>query len=162
MLFIHGSYRELDCSYIVEDDVQAGFLAANHLIGLGHSRIGGIFKIDDMQGHYRFQGFYKACYEGGLILPDDISIVSFDDSLLAAASEIKLTTVAHPKESLGKEAAKAIIGMIAGTNWHLKVKIQPELIIRGSTKNRKEGLINGQKIHHRSGFRNPIGKSCTG
>ena len=42
--------------------------------------------------------------ENGLRVPEDISLVSFDDSQLAIASEIKFTTVAHPKEKLGEEA----------------------------------------------------------
>src|SRR5690606_21624103 len=37
----------------------------------------------------------------GLRVPDDISIVGFDDSPLAAATETKLTTVSHPKSELG-------------------------------------------------------------
>jgi len=190
VLFIHGCYKDLDCSYIVVDDVQAGYMATAHLIGLGHSRIGGIFKIDDIQGHLRFKGFQKAhmeaglefpdprilwfdtgesdekfqkvgskkllwllsectaivCYneqvavkvmdvirENRLNIPDDISLVSFDDSQLAVASEIKLTTVAHPKERLGEEAGKAIIDMIAKRR-SFYMKMQPELVIRGSTK----------------------------
>ena len=47
-------------------------------------------------------------------MPGDISLVSFDDSQLAVASEVKLTTVAHPKEKLGQEAAKAMIDLIEG------------------------------------------------
>ncbi len=191
VLFIHGAYSGLDYSYVVEDDVQAGYLATKHLTGLGHSRIGGVFKIDDIQGHHRFSGFQKAHAEAGLKLkdsrvlwfdtfeadsklragrekqleavlsestsivcyneqiaaevldiirelgvnvPDDISIVSFDDSQLAVASEVKLTTVAHPKERLGEQAAEAIINMIDRKRNYYDVKMQPELIIRGSTK----------------------------
>lgn len=191
ILFIHGRYKDLECSYIVEDDVQAGYMATKHLSELGHSKIGGIFKMDDIQGHYRFSGFQKAhleaglgftdsnvlwyntedaelklkksesaqlagiladctavvCYndqiavkvmdavrENGLNVPDDISLVSFDDSQLAVASEVKLTTVAHPKEKLGEEAANAIIKMIGRSRKNYDITMKPELIVRGSTK----------------------------
>lgn len=198
ILFIHGCYRELAYSYIVEDDTEAGYIATKHLIELGHERIAGVFKIDDIQGHYRFSGFQKAHLEAGLTMsdfriiwfetddleiklkaggthiqdllsqctavvcyndqialkvmdilrekelsiPESISLVSFDDSQLALASEVKLTTVAHPKEKLGEEAAKAILNMIERIQDYYDVKMQPELIIRGSTQKWIGGLNN--------------------
>ena len=198
---MHGCYKELDYSYIVEDDVQAGYIATKHLISLGHNKIGGIFKMDDIQGHFRFSGFQKAhlkagiefsdsrilwfntdeidkklkseessifetllskctaivCYneqialkvinvirENDLNVPGDISVVSFDDSQLAMTSEIKLTTVAHPKEKLGEEAAKAMISMIGRIKDYHDIKIQPKLIVRDSAKKIMKGLLNNE------------------
>lgn len=198
IIFIHGYYKDLDCSYVVEDDVEAGYLATKHLLDLGHSKIGGIFKSDDIQGHYRFEGFSKACSEKGLEvcssrilwfdteqaeeklggccakeeldhllkecsalvcyndqvamkvldrarfkglnIPKDLSLVSFDDSQLAVASEVKLTTVAHPQEKLGVEAAKSILQMIAKEKIYHTIKMKPRLIIRGSTCEFKERM----------------------
>jgi len=195
ILFIHGCYKDLNYSYIVEDDILGGYLAAKHLIESGHREIGGIFKVDDIQGHYRFDGFYKACSEYGisvsdsnvlwfdtfdldfkfkvdsgniiknivqnttgivcyndqiavkvmniirdigLSVPEDVSIVSFDDSELALASDPKLTTVAHPKEQLGVMAAESIIQMIKRKVNYFDEKIEPKLIVRNSTKQRQE------------------------
>lgn len=45
-------------------------------------------------------------------IPDDISMVGFDDSFLAEVSEVKLTTIKHPKMKLGEKAAKKIIDLI--------------------------------------------------
>ncbi|HHW49240.1 MAG TPA: GntR family transcriptional regulator [Clostridiaceae bacterium] len=194
ILFIHGCYKDLNYSYIVEDDMLGGYLAAKHLIELGHKKIGGIFKVDDIQGHYRFEGFQKACseygislsdsnvlwfdtfdldfkfeaYSGntiknivrnttgivcyndqiavkvldairgmGLSVPEDVSIVSFDDSDLATASEPKLTTLAHPKEQLGVRAAESIIQMIERKVNYFGEKIEPKLIVRNSTAKRE-------------------------
>jgi GntR family transcriptional regulator of arabinose operon len=191
VLFIHGCYKDVKSSYVVEDDEQAGYIATRHLVGLGHKKIGGIFKIDDIQGHSRFSGFSRALREDGLMssdsqviwfdtggedekisgftskklsamlhestavvcyneqiairlmdairceglsVPEDISLVSFDDSQLAVASEVKLTTVAHPKEKLGEEAGKTVIEMIAGHKGHFEIKMQPELVVRSSTR----------------------------
>lgn len=190
IIFIHGCYKELNYSYIVEDDVEAGYIAAKHLIDLNHRKVGGIFKIDDIQGHMRFTGFQKAHYENSipvsdarvlwfetsdiendfkskkasfekllsnctavvcyneqvaiklmdiiraknLNIPEDVSIVSFDDSPLAVASEVKLTTLAHPKETLGEEAAKAIINMIKRNQIYYDIKMKPDLIVRESTQ----------------------------
>jgi len=102
VLFIHGCYKELNYPYVVEDDLNAGYMATRHLMDFGHSRIGGVFK--------------------------------FDDSQLAIASEVKLTTIAHPKEKLGKEAATFIIKMIDKRNVNHSVKMQPQLIVRESTR----------------------------
>lgn len=191
VLFINGFNRDVECNYVVEDDFLAGYLATKHLIDLGHKSICGLFKIDDVQGHYRFSGFHKAhieagltfqdsnviwfstdeiksltndtkmqkldkiisectavvCYNDqiaieimgaikskGLKIPDDISVVSFDDSQLALISEVKLTTVAHPKEKLGEEAAKSIVEMVENKAKGYKVKMKPELMVRESTK----------------------------
>jgi GntR family transcriptional regulator of arabinose operon len=190
ILFIHGCYKELQYSYIVEDDTLAGYLAASHLIELGHKKIGGIFKADDIQGQLRYAGFHNAHKKAGLKtsasrilwfstddiekkistddnrlnnlltectaivcyndqtavrlmdeirsrelnIPEDISLVSFDDSQLAVASEIKLTTVAHPKEILGEESAKAMINMIDRKKDYYDIKMEPKLIIRSSIK----------------------------
>src|SRR5699024_1191551 len=50
--------------------------------------------------------------ELGLKVPEDISIVGYDDSQLAEASEVKLTTVKHPKMQMGEAAAKTVIHLI--------------------------------------------------
>lgn len=191
IIFIHGYYRDLRYSYVVEDDEQAGYLATKHLIELGHKRIIGIFKVDDIQGHGRYKGFVQAhkenglniqdqsviwftteekemifnggeyarllhkrlndctglvCYndqiavkmldllrEKGKKIPKDISIVSFDDSDIATATEVKLTTVAHPKEKLGEKAAQSLMKMIEGKEVHIEEVMKPELIVRESS-----------------------------
>src|SRR5690625_8037925 len=49
-------------------------------------------------------------------IPDEISIVGYDDSFLAEISEVKLTTIIHPKIEMGKEAANLIIDLIENKN----------------------------------------------
>jgi len=65
-------------------------------------------------------------HEMGKKVPDNISIISFDDSLYAKITSVSLTSLAHPKELLGKVAAQKILNMIEGTpeisktfNWKL-------------------------------------------
>ena len=50
----------------------------------------------------------------GYRVPEDISVISFDDSSLAQYSHPNLTSFAHPKEKLGTVAANTIIQMIEG------------------------------------------------
>lgn len=77
--------------------------------------------------------------ELGLKVPEDISIVGYDDSLLAEASEVKLTTVKHPKTQMGEAAAKAIIRFVSEKDRLPEahsVTFEPELIMRNSTRQR--------------------------
>lgn len=50
--------------------------------------------------------------ELGVSVPDELSIVGFDDSALALAAGVPLTTLTHPKEEMGREAARRLIAMI--------------------------------------------------
>lgn len=74
-----------------------------------------------------------------LLVPNDISLVGFDDSFLADVSEVKLTTIQHPLSEMGKTAAEMILEMIKGQQEEQAEKIEsvifnPELIIRNSTR----------------------------
>lgn len=73
-------------------------------------------------------------------VPEDISIVGHDDSMLAEISEVKLTSIVHPKSEMGELAANAILALIntkddKDSNYNASSMIyQPELIVRSSTK----------------------------
>ncbi len=72
VVFINGYYPQLaDTVYVVTDDREGGRIATEHLISLGHSRIGGVFKADDMQGHERYAGFAETMYKHGLEIHDN-------------------------------------------------------------------------------------------
>ena len=73
----------------------------------------------------------------GLSIPDDISLVSFDDSQLAVVSDVKLTTVAHPQQKLGRIVAESLINKINGGRGKDKIRMEAELIIRDSAKEHK-------------------------
>lgn len=66
VLFINSFYKELDIPHVSMDDRRAGYLAAKHLIECGHTRIGGIFKADDGQGHLRYAGYTDALMENDI------------------------------------------------------------------------------------------------
>ena len=65
-LMLHATYGELDPAYIVMDDERGGHMAASYLLQLGHRRIAGLFKADDLQGVRRQAGFAAALGEYGL------------------------------------------------------------------------------------------------
>lgn len=70
----------------------------------------------------------------GLKIPDDISIIGYDDSVLATASEVKLTTIKHPKINMGRQAARFLIDMVEKRIEKPSFIYQPELIIRNSCR----------------------------
>jgi GntR family transcriptional regulator, arabinose operon transcriptional repressor len=189
-LMINQFYSQLMPPHIIMNDEHGGFIATEHLINLGHEKIIGLFKTDDLQGVNRMQGFIRAfreynlsffpemvityttddqdgqlleqlqqffltekkptaivCYNDqialqvlnmirshGLNVPEDVSLVGYDDSFLAEATDVKLTSVTHPKMAMGIEAAKWIVSAVEGrgTNTHSTV-YEPEIVIRNST-----------------------------
>lgn len=74
--------------------------------------------------------------QAGLSVPDDLSIIGFDDSPLATASGVKLTTLVHPKSEMGKRAASLLLKLAeqgAASAEREEILYTPELIIRDST-----------------------------
>lgn len=72
----------------------------------------------------------------GLKVPDDISIVSHDNSFLSTSFPgVNLTTIEHPKEKMGKQAASWIINAIENPEFDYKsIIFPPKLIVRDSTR----------------------------
>jgi len=71
---INGYYPGQDYSYVIEDDEAGGGMAACHLFQLGHRKIGGIYKVDDIQGHNRYKGVVKAHRERGFLVAENAVI----------------------------------------------------------------------------------------
>lgn len=60
--------------------------------------------------------------------------MGFDDSSLAVATEVKLTSVNHSKMEMGIEAAKSIVSAVENKNDRPpSIVYEPELVIRNST-----------------------------
>jgi GntR family transcriptional regulator of arabinose operon len=70
----------------------------------------------------------------GLRVPEDVSLVGYDDSSLAVASEVKLTTIRHPKAEMGRQAARLLLGMLAARMDKPRFVYQPELVVRSSCR----------------------------
>jgi len=77
VIFINSFYQELKAPHVSLDDRAAGKLAASYMIEKGHSKIGAIFKLDDGQGMYRYEGYAEALHEAGFAI-DDKRIVWVD------------------------------------------------------------------------------------
>lgn len=71
LLFLHNKYDALSSEICIKDDnYYGGYLLANHLTGLGHTRIAGIFKADDKQGPERYLGAFCCLRDQNVELSD--------------------------------------------------------------------------------------------
>lgn len=78
-------------------------------------------------------GALRAIREAGLRVPQDISVVGFDDLPPAVQAEPQLTTLRHPIQDLGKRAVELLHRMIGSKNAPIEHTVFPvELIIRSS------------------------------
>jgi LacI family transcriptional regulator len=79
-------------------------------------------------------GAIRAIKETGLRVPEDISVVGFDDIREAAYHLPSLTTVRQPLRKIGALAAETLIERIEGRDGHeAGILVEPELVIREST-----------------------------
>ncbi|WP_218713142.1 LacI family DNA-binding transcriptional regulator [Arthrobacter sp. BF1] len=85
-------------------------------------------------------GVMRAAYERQLTLPRDLSIVGFDDSPESGFYFPPLTTIRQDFAELGRRCVGMLLDGIAGNDPLFSVRIQPHLIVRGSTGPRPVAL----------------------
>ncbi|MBW7458318.1 substrate-binding domain-containing protein, partial [Paenibacillus sepulcri] len=81
----------------------------------------------------------------GLTVPEDLSMVGFDDATLATATEVKLTTLEHPKTRMGEDAVKLLIRLLGqggSRKPEADIIYEPRLIVRESTAPDGEEIKN--------------------
>ncbi|MGG7143340.1 GntR family transcriptional regulator [Clostridium nigeriense] len=71
-LMINATYDKEKQSYVIMNDEKGTYLLANYLIKLGHKKIAGIFKEDDIQGVERKKGYLKALNENNIEIDSTI------------------------------------------------------------------------------------------
>lgn len=186
---INAYYEELDVPFFCLDDVQSSYLATNELISKGHTQIGLIAKMDDLQGKYRMKGYIKAlgeaklrfqpehilsfntetkldlyanlkefltenqdemtalvcyndevglevvnvCRQLGISIPDKFSIIGQDNSYIAKNATINLTTLTHPQEQMGHDAADWIIKKLQGKKELPNETYYQPVLVEGET-----------------------------
>ncbi|WP_166845896.1 LacI family DNA-binding transcriptional regulator [Isoptericola sp. BMS4] len=77
-------------------------------------------------------GLLRAFWERGLSVPDDVSVVGFDDVAGSAYFVPPLTTVRQPFDALGRRSVAMVVGALAGQRVPTE-RIAPELVVRSST-----------------------------
>ena len=79
-------------------------------------------------------GAVRAVRRFGLRVPQDMSIVGFDDSALMTCTDPPLTTVRQPIEAMGQSVVDLLVQQIEGAGVAAEeLLFEPELVVRGST-----------------------------
>lgn len=79
-------------------------------------------------------GALRELKNAGLRVPEDMSVIGFDDILFASLADPPLTTIALPRAEIGRAAIEALIQTTAADgNLGRKFKVKTHLVTRGST-----------------------------
>jgi len=105
----------------------AGFLATTRLVE-GRTMFSAIFTANDQMAY----GARLALHRKGLRVPEDISLVGFDDLPSSMYTTPPLTTVQQPVEEMGRAAARAVLRLLRGEQPELRA-METRLVIREST-----------------------------
>jgi len=79
-------------------------------------------------------GAMRAFQEAGLRIPEDVSVIGFDDVVSASFCIPTLTTVRQPLKKMGHIAAKTLLERIEDrAEFKAEIAVEPELVVRKST-----------------------------
>ncbi len=119
---------EFDSELIYQGDftAQSGVVAVNSLLARG-THFSAIFAANDMVAF----GARLALHRHGIRVPEDVSIIGFDDQAEAAFMTPPLTTMRQPAVEMGTAAASALVKLICGESFELP-KLTVELQQRES------------------------------
>ncbi|MFI5957306.1 LacI family DNA-binding transcriptional regulator [Cryptosporangium sp. NPDC051539] len=106
-----------------------GFRAAQSLLAEADPPTA-IFAGSDMHA----MGVFEAARTSGRTVPDDLSVVGFDDLNFASWTSPALTTVRQPLHEMGVTAARALLRLVAGEPLDsTSIELSTSLVIRDST-----------------------------
>ncbi len=110
---------------------QVGYKATKKLIK-SREPFTAVFAFNDISA----MGAMRALFESALRVPEEVSVVGFDDIQSAAYQHPGLTTVKQPLRKMGKTAAEAVLRLVEAPSAERRAKeivVEPELIVREST-----------------------------
>ncbi len=122
----------IDEAMIVQGDFrpQSGYSGMNTLLALPDPPTA-VFACNDMMAI----GAMHAIHEANLQIPNDISIIGFDDIMFASYTMPPLTTVAQPSYEMGLIAAEILINRLSDSRSQPRQEIlSPTLVIRESCR----------------------------
>ena len=89
-------------------------------------------------------GAMRSIWAHGLRVPDDISVIGFDDLFFASYTEPPLTTIRQPMRQMGRLAMESLLKLMEGEESVIKIEVEAELIVRSSTARAKRNA-NGNR-----------------
>ena len=107
-----------------------GYVFVKKLLSANPRPFTALFAYNDTSA----MGAIRAINEAGLRVPEDISVVGFDDIESAAYSNPALTTVRQPLQKMGEIAAQTLLNRIENREPYVtEITIEPEFVVRRST-----------------------------
>ena len=88
-----------------------------------------VFCYNDMSA----LGALRVVHGHGIKVPEELSLVGFDDLAIASYTSPMLTTVSQPKQQMGRMAMEMMIKLLSGSVFKTNIKVEGKLIIREST-----------------------------
>ena len=134
----------VDSRLIQERDFEfsEGQAAMERILGLKKD-VTAVFSANDIQA----VGAIHACREAGYRVPEDISIIGFDDHPITEHVIPPLTTIRVPAYEMGETATRNLITAISQQQLPQSVLLDTEFIARGSTRKRRGGrAISPSKV----------------
>ena len=112
---------------------EGGGRVAKALFGRG---LTALFASDDLQAY----GAMRAAAETGVRIPDDVSLVGYDDLQFSALANPPLTTISQPVKDMAAAAAELLLRRMRGEDAENPPLFVPRLIERQTVKNLKEEI----------------------
>ena len=91
-------------------------------------------KNSDLDGDFATSDLIRACKKMGKRVPEDISIVGFDDTWISTLTYPSITTIHQPVQEMCEYAIEAIVKKVKGEKVPSQVVFPVDLIDRESTK----------------------------
>lgn len=127
----HGLQLDERLVEICDFRKESGFKAAEKIMKTGRIPTA-VFAASDLLALDVMDAFEKHGYR----IPEDVSVIGFDDIDFASLSKINLTTIAEPKYEIGRITAEILMNKISpdGNVVSNQVTIEPRLVIRGTCR----------------------------
>lgn len=125
---LEENHIEYDSKLIFEGnyDCESGEAAAEYFADTDATAV---FAFNDMSAY----GVYKGLKRKGILIPDDMSLIGYDNIFFSELLDVPLTTVNQPVYEMGVEAVHQLITEIdSGINTKKCITFQPTLVIRES------------------------------
>lgn len=124
---------------------EEGLAFSRKMLASGHP-FTAVVAFDDLTA----LGVVRGLIEAGLRVPEDCSVLGFDDVFPAAVATPGLTTIRQPLREMGMRAAEWMLGAIEARKLNetpLLSKVKPELVVRMSSAPPKNSKVRGKTVN---------------